>query len=48
MSILCAHVSCVCFVQMDITDGSCLDLFPPASVVYLTPDAEEGVKNKLD
>ncbi|XP_005751126.1 tRNA methyltransferase 10 homolog B [Pundamilia nyererei] len=30
---------------MDITDGSCLDLFPPESVVYLTPDAEEALES---
>ncbi|KAF3837194.1 hypothetical protein F7725_004658 [Dissostichus mawsoni] len=28
--------------KMDITDESFLDLFPPESVVCLTPDAEEG------
>ncbi|CAG6022027.1 unnamed protein product, partial [Menidia menidia] len=26
---------------MEITEESCLDLFPPETVVYLTPDAEE-------
>lgn len=31
--------------QMDVTEESCLDLFLPESVVYLTPDAEEGLKN---
>uniref|UniRef100_A0A3Q2W2M6 tRNA methyltransferase 10 homolog B n=1 Tax=Haplochromis burtoni TaxID=8153 RepID=A0A3Q2W2M6_HAPBU len=30
---------------MDITDQSCLDLFPPESVVYLTPDAEEALES---
>lgn len=29
---------------MDITEESCLDLFPPESVVYLTPDAEEALE----
>lgn len=29
---------------MDITDESCLDLFPPKTVVYLTPDAEEALE----
>lgn len=28
---------------MDITEESCLDLFPAASVIYLSPDAEEGL-----
>ncbi|KAM9426848.1 tRNA methyltransferase 10 homolog B [Pholidichthys leucotaenia] len=27
--------------MMEITEESCVDLFPPESVVYLTPDAEE-------
>ena len=27
---------------MDITEESCLDLFPTETIVYLTPDAEEG------
>ncbi|KAM3849998.1 tRNA methyltransferase 10 homolog B-like, partial [Diretmus argenteus] len=26
---------------MDITEESCLDLFPPGNVIYLTPDAEQ-------
>ncbi|XP_047437748.1 tRNA methyltransferase 10 homolog B [Mugil cephalus] len=30
--------------MMDITEESCLDLFPPESVVYLTPDAEEALE----
>ncbi|KAM8747086.1 tRNA methyltransferase 10 homolog B isoform 2-T3 [Acanthopagrus schlegelii] len=30
--------------EMDITEESCLDLFPPESVVYLTPDAEEALE----
>ncbi|XP_030609311.1 tRNA methyltransferase 10 homolog B-like isoform X1 [Archocentrus centrarchus] len=29
---------------MDITEESCLDLFPPETVVYLTPDAEEALE----
>ncbi|XP_068443835.1 tRNA methyltransferase 10 homolog B [Clinocottus analis] len=29
--------------MMDITEESCLDLFPPETVVYLTPDAEEAL-----
>ncbi|XP_051285291.1 tRNA methyltransferase 10 homolog B isoform X2 [Dicentrarchus labrax] len=29
---------------MDITEESCLDLFPPEAVVYLTPDAEEALE----
>ncbi|KAM8900245.1 tRNA methyltransferase 10 homolog B isoform 2-T2 [Spinachia spinachia] len=29
---------------MDMTEESCLDLFPPESVVYLTPDAEEALE----
>ncbi|KAM7366394.1 hypothetical protein PAMP_015837 [Pampus punctatissimus] len=29
---------------MDMTEESCLDLFPPESVVYLTPDAEEDLE----
>ncbi|KAK1890525.1 tRNA methyltransferase 10 like B [Dissostichus eleginoides] len=31
--------------MMDITDESFLDLFPPESVVCLTPDAEEGLRD---
>uniref|UniRef100_A0A668S7V6 tRNA methyltransferase 10 homolog B n=1 Tax=Oreochromis aureus TaxID=47969 RepID=A0A668S7V6_OREAU len=30
---------------MDITDESCLDLFPPELVIYLTPDAEEALES---
>ncbi|XP_042368449.1 tRNA methyltransferase 10 homolog B [Plectropomus leopardus] len=30
--------------MMDITEESCLDLFPPESVVYLTPDAEDALE----
>ncbi|XP_059210919.1 tRNA methyltransferase 10 homolog B [Centropristis striata] len=30
--------------MMDITEESCLDLFPPETVVYLTPDAEEALE----
>ncbi|XP_070710855.1 tRNA methyltransferase 10 homolog B [Pempheris klunzingeri] len=30
--------------KMDITEESCLDLFPPETVVYLTPDAEEALE----
>lgn len=30
---------------MDITEDSCLDLFPPDILVYLSPDAEEGLKD---
>uniref|UniRef100_UPI0037E8D289 tRNA methyltransferase 10 homolog B n=1 Tax=Semicossyphus pulcher TaxID=241346 RepID=UPI0037E8D289 len=30
--------------MMDITEESCLDLFPPEKVVYLTPDAEEALQ----
>ncbi|XP_028284921.1 tRNA methyltransferase 10 homolog B [Parambassis ranga] len=29
--------------MMDITEDSCLDRFPPETVVYLTPDAEEAL-----
>ncbi|KAM7377175.1 hypothetical protein PAMA_013786 [Pampus argenteus] len=29
---------------MDMTEESCLDLFPPETVVYLTPDAEEDLE----
>ncbi|KAM9717344.1 tRNA methyltransferase 10 homolog B [Menidia menidia] len=29
---------------MEITEESCLDLFPPETVVYLTPDAEEALE----
>lgn len=29
--------------QMEITQQNCLDLFPAEAVVYLTPDAEEGL-----
>ncbi|CAJ1085980.1 tRNA methyltransferase 10 homolog B isoform X1 [Xyrichtys novacula] len=29
---------------MDITEKSCLDLFPPETIVYLTPDAEEALQ----
>ncbi|XP_074518536.1 tRNA methyltransferase 10 homolog B isoform X1 [Halichoeres trimaculatus] len=29
---------------MDITEESCLDLFPPETIVYLTPDAEEALQ----
>lgn len=28
---------------MEITEESCLDLFPQETIVYLTPDAEEGL-----
>ncbi|XP_049923170.1 tRNA methyltransferase 10 homolog B [Epinephelus moara] len=30
--------------MMDITEESCLDLFPPETVIYLTPDAEEALQ----
>ncbi|XP_028419463.1 tRNA methyltransferase 10 homolog B [Perca flavescens] len=30
--------------MMDITEESCLDLFSPETVVYLTPDAEEALE----
>ncbi|XP_069570950.1 tRNA methyltransferase 10 homolog B isoform X2 [Brachyistius frenatus] len=30
--------------RMEITEESCLDLFPPETVVYLTPDAEEALE----
>ncbi|XP_071379627.1 tRNA methyltransferase 10 homolog B [Centroberyx affinis] len=30
--------------MMDITEESCLDLFPPENVIYLTPDAEEALE----
>uniref|UniRef100_A0A3Q1G4C5 tRNA methyltransferase 10 homolog B n=1 Tax=Acanthochromis polyacanthus TaxID=80966 RepID=A0A3Q1G4C5_9TELE len=30
--------------MMDITEESCLDLFPAETVVYLTPDAEEALE----
>lgn len=30
---------------MEITQESCLDLFPSETVVYLTPDAQEGLAN---
>ncbi|XP_076581342.1 tRNA methyltransferase 10 homolog B isoform X1 [Chaetodon auriga] len=30
--------------MMDITEESCLDLFPPETVVYLTPDADEALE----
>ncbi|XP_075948350.1 tRNA methyltransferase 10 homolog B [Anarhichas minor] len=29
---------------MDITEESCLDLFPPETVIYLTPDAKEALE----
>ncbi|XP_046896751.1 tRNA methyltransferase 10 homolog B [Hypomesus transpacificus] len=29
---------------MDVTEVSCLDLFPPENVTYLTPDAEEALE----
>ncbi|KAI3376279.1 hypothetical protein L3Q82_016794, partial [Scortum barcoo] len=29
---------------MDITEESCLDLFPPETIIYLTPDAEEALE----
>lgn len=32
----------VFLLQMEITEESCLDLFPPETLVYLTPDADEG------
>lgn len=28
--------------QMEITEESCQELFPSETMVYLTPDAEEG------
>lgn len=31
-----------CVIQIDITEDSFLDLFPQESVIYLTPDAEQG------
>ncbi len=37
------HKFCTILFQMDITEESCLDLFPPETVIYLTPDAEEGL-----
>ncbi|XP_030018284.1 tRNA methyltransferase 10 homolog B [Sphaeramia orbicularis] len=30
--------------MMDVTEDSCLDLFPPETVVYLTPDAEHALE----
>ncbi|XP_034413151.1 tRNA methyltransferase 10 homolog B isoform X2 [Cyclopterus lumpus] len=30
--------------MVDITEESCLDLFPPETIVYLTPDAEEALE----
>ncbi|KAG7241531.1 hypothetical protein INR49_025436 [Caranx melampygus] len=30
--------------MVDITEESCLDLFPAASVIYLSPDAEEALE----
>lgn len=30
--------------MMDITEESCLDLFPPETLVYLSPDAEEALE----
>nr|XP_040035596.1 tRNA methyltransferase 10 homolog B isoform X1 [Gasterosteus aculeatus aculeatus] len=30
--------------MIDMTEESCLDLFPPEAVVYLTPDAEEALE----
>lgn len=30
--------------MMDITEDSCLNLFPPETIVYLTPDAEEALE----
>ncbi|KAJ0055766.1 hypothetical protein NL108_011419, partial [Boleophthalmus pectinirostris] len=30
--------------SMDITEESCLDLFPPETIVYLTPDAEQALQ----
>ncbi|XP_041842604.1 tRNA methyltransferase 10 homolog B [Melanotaenia boesemani] len=30
--------------MVEITEESCLDLFPPETVVYLTPDAEEALE----
>ncbi|XP_037334733.2 tRNA methyltransferase 10 homolog B [Pungitius pungitius] len=30
--------------MIDMTEESCLDLFPPETVVYLTPDAEEALE----
>ncbi|XP_041634634.1 tRNA methyltransferase 10 homolog B [Cheilinus undulatus] len=29
--------------MIDVTEESCLDLFPPETIVYLTPDAEEAL-----
>ncbi|XP_031707212.1 tRNA methyltransferase 10 homolog B [Anarrhichthys ocellatus] len=29
---------------MDITEESCVDLFPPETVIYLTPDAKEALE----
>ncbi|XP_029932867.1 tRNA methyltransferase 10 homolog B isoform X2 [Myripristis murdjan] len=29
---------------MDMTEESCLDLFPPQNIIYLTPDAEEALE----
>lgn len=33
--------------QMEIREESCLDLFPPETVVYLTPDADNGLFQRL-
>ncbi|KAM6908972.1 tRNA methyltransferase 10 homolog B [Xenentodon cancila] len=33
---------------MEITENSCLELFPPETVVYLTPDAEEALETVDD
>ncbi|TNN46692.1 tRNA methyltransferase 10 B [Liparis tanakae] len=30
--------------MIDITEASCLDLFPPETIIYLTPDAEEALE----
>ncbi|XP_041821098.1 tRNA methyltransferase 10 homolog B isoform X3 [Chelmon rostratus] len=39
------YMTWVIFIfQMDITEESCLDLFPPETVVYLTPDADEALE----